>query len=56
MHNQAGTFARLGPVKSFGQCDPGKTVRSRYICMFQFSVAHDEKGFYYGELNYTTEF
>ena len=23
-------FAGLGPVKAFGQCDPGKTVRSRY--------------------------
>ena len=30
MRNQAGMFAGLGPVKAFGQCDPGKTVRSRY--------------------------
>ena len=30
MHNQAGTFAGLSPVKASGQCDPGKTVRSHY--------------------------
>ena len=30
MRNQAGTFAGLGPVKASGQCDPDKTVRSRY--------------------------
>ena len=31
MCNQARTFAGLGPVKASGQCDLGKTVRSRYI-------------------------
>ena len=31
MRNQAGMFTGLGPVKASGQCDPGKTVRSRYI-------------------------
>ena len=27
MHNQAITFAGLGPVKASGQCDPGKSDR-----------------------------
>ena len=30
MCNQARTFAGLGLVKASGQCDPGKTVHSRY--------------------------
>ena len=31
MRNQAVMFTGLGLVKASGQCDPGKTVRSRYI-------------------------